>query len=168
MDNEILIRKYENTDYDSFLQLIKEFQRYIAATDSSEVCCEFDSAADVKKYADQSLDDVAKREGSLYFAETEGKIVGFVLGIIERNEKDTLYILTHKPGAHGWIGEVYVDSEYCKRGIARRLIDKIIADFKDKGCVNVRLYVMADNQIAISAYEKLGFRTRDLEMSRDI
>lgn len=168
MKEEILIRKYEDADYDSFLRIIEDFQRYIAATDTSEVCCEFDSAADVKKYADQSLKDVAEREGVIYFAEIDGKIVGFILGIVERNEKDTLYILTHKSGAHGWIGEVYVDSEYRKRGIARRLIDKIITDFKEKGCVNVRLYVMADNQIAISAYEKLGFSTRDLEMSKDI
>ncbi|MEI7792850.1 MAG: GNAT family N-acetyltransferase [Candidatus Berkelbacteria bacterium] len=166
--DEILIREYENADYDAFLQIIEEFQRYIAKTDSRGVCCDFRSLEDVKKYADQSLRDVAEREGAIYFAEIDDKIAGFILGIVERNEKDTLYILTHKPGAHGWIGEVFVSPEFRKQGIARKLIDKITADFKTKGCVNVRLYVMADNKLAISAYENLGFQTRDLEMSKDI
>lgn len=166
--NEIQIRKYEEADYHAFVKIIAEFQQYIAKTDSSGICCEFGSKEDVKKYADQSLKDVAEREGSIYFAEIDGKIVGFVLGIVERNEKDTLYILTHKSGAHGWIGEVFVLPEFRKQGIARKLIDRITSDFKSKGCVNVRLYVMADNKLAISAYENLGFLTRDCEMSKDI
>ena len=168
MSKDITIRKYDDVDYPEFLQIIEEFQQYIAKTDSRGVCCDFKSKEDVKKYADQSLKDVAEREGVTYFAEIEGKIVGFVLGIVERNEKDTLYILTHKPGAHGWIGEVFVLPEFRKQGIARKLIDKITSDFKNKGCVNARLYVMADNKLAISAYENLGFRTRDFEMSKDI
>jgi len=168
MLSNLKIRKYENADYDAFLQIIEEFQRYIAKTDSRGVCRDFKSLEDVKKYADQSLKDVAEREGAIYFAEIDGKIAGFILGIVERNEKDTLYILTHKPGAHGWIGEVFVSPEFRKQGIARKLIDKIAADFKTKVCVNVRLYVMADNKLAISAYENIGFQTRDLEMSKDI
>jgi ribosomal protein S18 acetylase RimI-like enzyme len=166
--NEIRIRKYADNDYNAFLQIIEEFQRYITKTDTRGICCDFKSEEDVKKYADQSLKDVAEREGSIYFAEVSGKIVGFVLGIVERNEKDTLYILTHKPGSHGWIGEVFVLPEFRKQGIARKLIDRITSDFKAKGCVNARLYVMADNKLAISAYENLGFETRDLEMSKDI
>lgn len=166
--NDIKIRKYGETDYDAFLQIIAEFQQYIAKTDTRGICCDFKSEEDVKKYADQSLKDVAEREGSLYFAEINGKIAGFILGIIERNEKDTLYILTHKPGAHGWIGEVFVGPAYRNQGIARKLMDRVISDFKAKGCVNARLYVMADNKLAISAYENLGFEIRDFEMAKDI
>ncbi len=51
-----------------------------------------------------------------------------------------------------------VDKEYRSRGIARKLINYVLADLKRKGARVVQLYVANDNTPARKLYESLGFK----------
>lgn len=163
---EIKIRKFSDSDYNKIVCLVDDFQNYIVSIDQKKIVKPFDSKEDCKKYLDQLIDDTAKKKGAFYIAESQGEIVGFIQGIIDDNE-DTLYSLSHKSGAHGWIGEVYVDSSYRGQGIARLLIDKIILYFKEMNCSGVRLSIMANNENAHNVYSKIGFYERGIEMAID-
>ena len=164
----VKIRKYKGSDYKVVVDLINEFNNYIAATDSRGHCRQFSNRDEATAYFDQGLKDVAEKEGIIYVAETAGKITGFVLGIIDRHNNDRLYTLSHHSRDHGWVGELYIKPEYRKQGIARELIETISTYFKANGCVNIRLLVMADNTLARDAYEKMGFDERDLELAKEL
>lgn len=67
----------------------------------------------------------------------------------------------------GFIYELFVLEEFRGNGISKRLIEKSIEHFKQKGYSEVRLSVFAGNQ-AIKLYEKLGFTDRTITMSLPI
>lgn len=164
----INIRQFNQNDFDETIGLIIDFQNYIAAKDRKSNCTPFQSQKEAGAYLRQLLDDVARREGRFFVAEDNGQLVGFIQGIIDRHTDDTLYVLSHKPGAHGWIGELYVKQEYRGQGIAKKLISNLAKYFRENGCISMRLSVLADNELAIGVYEKIGFETRDLELAIDL
>ncbi len=161
---EIKIRQYCDDDFEQVFRLIDDFQNLMVEIDTRKISKPFDSLDCCKKYLNQLLMDCAEREGIFYLALDNEKIIGFVQGIIDRHKDDTIYTLTHTPGAHGWIGELYIEPEYREQGIGKQLIEEIAEYFKENGCVNVRLNAMSDNIKAIAAYEKLGFVLRNVEM----
>ena len=165
---KISINDYKESDFSHLVTLVNEFQDYISAADSKKTCRRFHNQSEAETYTKQMLQDVTEREGVCYIATTEEQVIGFILGVIDRHKDDPLYILSHHTGDHGWIGEVYVRPEYRGQGAARLLIEKISEYFKAKGCTNIRLSVLADNQLARKAYDKIGFTERDIELSKDL
>ncbi len=65
---------------------------------------------------------------------------------------------------HGYLGFMYVDELYRGMGINRLLTDKLIVWGKERGLSDFYLDVYADNQPALKAYEKSGFKTSMIEM----
>lgn len=163
----ILIRDYIDSDFNVISRMIDQFQRHVVEIAEYRLPKLFDSQEDREKYLKQLLKDSTEKNGKFYIAEIEGEIAGFLQGIIDQNTSDSLYCLTHEPGAHGWIGELYVDEKYRGQGIAKSLINKINDYFKKQGCIGVRLSVLASNSVARKVYKKIGFTERDVEMAID-
>lgn len=163
-DNKITIREYQERDLEQIIKLMIDFQEYIVSIDNMGIAKQFDNESDCRKYVEELLKDSAEREGVFYVALDLDIIVGFVQGIIDRHTNDLIYSLSHRPGDHGWIGELYVDTEYRGRGVARQLVETISSFFNNKGCVNVRLNAMAENKSALKVHEKLGFIVRNVEL----
>jgi ribosomal protein S18 acetylase RimI-like enzyme len=126
------------------------------------------STKEGRTYTEQLLKDVTDLEGVVYVAEEDGQIKGFIQGIVARHASDSLYALSHVAGDHAWIGELYVQPEIRAQGIGKILVEKIGEYFKTKGCVSCRLSVIASNKRAITFYENIGFKIRDLEMTIDL
>ena len=162
------IRDFRDNDFEHLTSLVNDFENYLVDVDAKQIRKPFDSLADCKKYVSQLIADRDEREGAFLVAEENGKIVGFVQGIIDRNDSDLLYTLTHKRGIHGWIGLLFVSLEFRSKGIAKALIDGIILYFKQRDCTEVNLHVSADNMLARAVYSKYGFAERDLEMAIDL
>ncbi len=80
-------------------------------------------------------------------AEAEGKIVGYVIGVL-------------RWGATGHILAISTDPPYQRQGIALALMDDIISRLRAKGAKLVRLEVRKSNVGAQQFYLKLGFRQR--------
>lgn len=88
-------------------------------------------------------------------AETEGKIVGTVLGGFD--------------GRRGYIYHLAVERTLWKRGIGRMLMEELEKRFKRLGAQKVHLMIYVEND-AVGFYEGLGYVKRDdIEiMSKDL
>jgi GNAT superfamily N-acetyltransferase len=61
---------------------------------------------------------------------------------------------------------MYVEPEYRGKGINGTLIKKLISWAKSKNIHEIQLDVYAENDSALKAYEKLGFKPDLLKMRR--
>lgn len=77
----------------------------------------------------------------------DGKVVGFILGTS---------MLFHY-GRTFEINDLAVDPAYQRRGIAKKLLKRCLADMKAKGIVGVHL-ITAGEGILPAFYEKYGFK----------
>jgi len=80
-------------------------------------------------------------------AELEGKVVGYVCGVIERREQ----VLGH-------IFSIAVHPEYRRMRIGTALMIEAINMLKRRGAQKIYLECRVSNIAAIKLYEKLGFR----------
>lgn len=81
------------------------------------------------------------KEGKMYVFEVKGKVVGYINFV--------------KAGDEVHITNVAVHPGWRRRGIGRRLLERVIFENPDSYFV---LEVRVSNKPAISLYEKLGFR----------
>ena len=77
----------------------------------------------------------------------DGKVVGFILGTS---------MLFHY-GRTFEINDLAVDPAYQRRGIAKMLLERCLADMKARGIVGVHL-ITAGEGILLAFYEKYGFK----------
>lgn len=80
----------------------------------------------------------------------DGKVVGFILGTS---------MLFHY-GRTFEINDLAVDPEYQRRGIAKELLEKCLADIKAQGMVGVHL-ITAGEGVLPEFYAKYGFKKED-------
>jgi ribosomal-protein-alanine N-acetyltransferase len=81
-------------------------------------------------------------------AKLDKEIVGYAIG---EKDKDS-----------GLIISVAVKKEWRRRGIGKRLIEKLLENFKKEGMKIVFLHVREENREAINFYQALGFRIIEL------
>jgi ribosomal-protein-alanine N-acetyltransferase len=81
-------------------------------------------------------------------AKLGGEIVGYAIG---EKDKDS-----------GLIVSVAVKKEWRRRGIGRKLIEKLLENFKKEGMKIVFLHVREENREAINFYQALGFKIIEL------
>ena len=166
--SEIEIREYKQNDYDQLAVLTLYFQRYLVEIDRFKQRKYFEDQGQAEKYLDQSIKDVEEREGAIFLATLDDKIVGFVQGIVNRHENATMYHLSFKPETDGWIGELFVDPESRGQKVATKLIEAISQYFRSKNCHRIHLYVAADNHLARQVYEKLEFKEKEIELTKKL
>lgn len=77
----------------------------------------------------------------------DGKVVGFILGTS---------MLFHY-GRTFEINDLAVDPEYQRRGIAKELLEKCLADIKEQGMAGVHLITAAEGVLP-ELYTKYGFK----------
>jgi ribosomal-protein-alanine N-acetyltransferase len=81
-------------------------------------------------------------------AKLGGEIVGYAVG---EKDKDS-----------GLIVSVAVKKEWRRKGIGRKLIEKLLENFKKEGMKIVFLHVREENRGAINFYQALGFKIIEL------
>ena len=96
------------------------------------------------------LTTAVERDGNVtFFAEVDGALVGMAGAGWSGKAK-----LRHVAEVYG----VYVAPEIRGRGIARRLMDRLLDELRSMGQIEkVSLGVTSDNAAAVRIYEKLGF-----------
>lgn len=101
--------------------------------------------------AEQLLDELAAADTRFYFAETDGKIAGY----LKVNFGDSQTELKDSNALE--IERIYVLKEYHGKGVAQVLYARAIETAKILNCHYVWLGVWEQNQRAISFYRKNGF-----------
>ena len=87
----------------------------------------------------------------IFVAEEAGEIVGLLAGRISDNGPIIL------PEKIGYISIIVVLSRYRRKGIAKRLWEKLNEWFLSKGIEEVQLYVVPDNDEARGFWQDCGF-----------
>lgn len=103
------------------------------------------------------------REGKLYVAELDNRIVGYIFfyfwtagGPCSRIRKMVS------------IDDIGVDEVLRNQGIGKRMMADLRELAKDCGCAAVNLYVDAPNENAIAFYQKCGFHIRNHGMTLNL
>jgi ribosomal protein S18 acetylase RimI-like enzyme len=113
-------------------------------------------------YARYFRSELESEEAVLLVAEDHGKIVGYAYGRREpRSYNDLL-------DACGKLHDVYVDESARGRGAGEALVREIFKRLREKGAPRVLLLTAVQNQAAQRLFERLGFRTTMLEMTREL
>ena len=77
-------------------------------------------------------------------------------------EKPARHFLDHKN--YAYFGFMYTDPDYRGRGINGKIMNGLQKWATSVGLVEIRLHVYSENEPAIRAYEKFGFKQHMVEM----
>ncbi|NNE99017.1 MAG: GNAT family N-acetyltransferase [Pyrinomonadaceae bacterium] len=105
---------------------------------------------------------IASEKSRVLIAEANGIAVGCGFARIEENKPKFI------ERRHGYIGLVYVKEEFRRRGIAENILETLFDWLKERDVWEAMLKVYNDNDAAIKAYEKIGFRTGLIEMKMSL
>ena len=64
-------------------------------------------------------------------------------------------------GNKGWIEDVVVDKNYRRKGIGRKLMEKLINEGKAKNLTEILLFTENEKKPAINLYRSLGFNVEE-------
>ena len=108
----------------------------------------------ISKYIPEWL---AKEDHFIYIAEDNNKDIGYIFGWKE-------YVSEAYRNAYvGYICDCYVDEKQRGKGIAKKLVDRLLKQFKDIGLKEAKLIVLKDSP-AVQVWNKLGFKEEYTEM----
>ncbi|HEU4583176.1 MAG TPA: GNAT family N-acetyltransferase [Polyangiaceae bacterium] len=107
--------------------------------------------ADVVAWLQKRLSEEATH---VWMAEDRGMLAGYALAT-RREREETSYSLRRQ-----WceIDEVFVDTPYRRRGVARVLMARVIAHARELGLDSIELATWAFNEHAHAAFSRLGFQ----------
>ena len=137
---DITITLLEKNDYQSYLQLMKQF-RPINQDISFEKFCE--------------LHDKIFTSSEIYVARFDNKIIGSVTIIFEQKFINNCALYSH-------IEDVIVDENYRKLGIGSKLLEYVKNVSKDKNCFKITLACSKDVSLF---YLNNDFEERGINMS---
>ena len=104
-------------------------------------------------YLDWMLRQAAEG-GAVLVAETDGMVIGFVAGWIERTDS---IAETADSNRVGYISDICVLPSHPGQGIAGQLLDNISKQLGAAGVTRIRIGSLADNRSARASYERAGF-----------
>lgn len=116
---------------------------------------------DAKAYIDQLLSMLQRESGSLFVAEENDALLGFVAGSIPEDAED---LLDHYPAKEGKLHELVVFEAHREKGIGRLLMEKLEEQLRSQGCEYIRVGCFVPNTGARAFYEKCGYTDRYVEM----
>lgn len=119
------------------------------------------SEANADTYVKSVREDLAEKQGFLLVAKSRSKLVGFIYATISSRPVEITRTI-------GSINDLYVLPEYRGRGMGRKLMAECLSKLKDAKVEVVYIRVLVENKIAISLYEKLGFKVYNYGMMKQL
>ncbi|SDX61040.1 GNAT family N-acetyltransferase [Marinobacter mobilis] len=118
-----------------------------------------------------------KREGAYYYDIEKlisdhdsrlvvGEISGFIVATGYVQVRRSKPALDHD--SHGYLGFMYVKEEYRGLGLNKVILQDLVSWGQRRGLTDFYLDVYAENNSAVRAYEKFGFRGSLLEMKLNL
>ena len=101
---------------------------------------------------------IADDSAEVLVAELDGQLIGSGFARL----KESRHYL--RDGYHAYLGFMYIDPNHRGKGVNQLIVKKLIDWSKNKGMKSVCLTVFEDNEAAIKAYNKVGFRKQFVEM----
>jgi len=134
----MLLRLINNNDYESYLQLIKEFRN----TDFSQT-------------AFNIILEKIRNYSEIWVVEEDGNLIGSGKIIFEDK-------FIYNISCVGHIEEIIVSEKHRNKGIGKKIIDKLKESAKNRGCYKVILVCSDD---VVDFYLKCGMEVRGHHLS---
>ena len=145
-----MIRLVTPEDAPAIAQLWTSLVAYHQELDSALPGAAPNGAGRYTKRLLQHLDD---NNTCALVAEEDGRVVGYILGMIVDLLPD---VFAQEPG--GFLADIYVDAEYRRQGIGRALVDALVAWFAEMGVNHFDWHVSARNPDALAFWRSIGGR----------
>lgn len=95
-------------------------------------------------------------------AKLDGQLVGYAYARLEPRDWNALL------DAHGALHDIYVAESARRRGVAKRLLERVAAELKARGAPRVVLHTAVKNRGAQKLFASVGFRKTMLEMTCEL
>lgn len=119
----------------------------------------FDVTLDADPITYYDLGELIQNDNALVVvAETNGTVIASGFALV----KPAKHYLDHDHFAY--LGFMYTRPEYRGKGVNARIVERLKQWSYAKGLKEIRLTVYNDNQSAIKAYEKVGFKKHIITM----
>jgi ribosomal protein S18 acetylase RimI-like enzyme len=158
-----LIRKSTPSDKEAIIKLFFEFGNYLADLDNNALKLLIVPDNYGPEFYKRMVDDVEKKQGVIFTAEIEGKVIGFIAGVIIEvgGNPDEIDCTPHRLGR---VTFLFISNEHRGQGLGRKLLVIITNYFRKKNCYKVNIEVFAPNQNAYGFYKKLGYIDRNYDV----
>ena len=157
MDGEVVIRPARRSDRAQAAELWTEMIDYHARISTIDFRRVPDARRIWMRFFDKHL---GSRNKKAWVAERNGKVVGLVMGSIEK--RPPVFRLKHR----GHLEEMAVTASERRKGIGTLLLREYLAWARKKGVPWVTLEAVPENRIGVPFWEKKGFRTVMIHMRR--
>ena len=147
----IEINKAQLKDVEEIVKLRKKLYEFYAKIDEKEYGLKKNAFELLKKETKKNL---KSNKYVSYVAKKEGKIVGFVQGVIKNNYP--IFKLKKK----GRIGEIFKIEKYRSKKIGPKLVNQVLEIFKKKNLRYVDVVADVRNNISLNFWQKQRFRSK--------
>ena len=152
-----------NCRYDKEIKdLFVELQEYIASIDKEGF--NIVTANYGEEYFKKTFQEIEKHNGKMFLFEENGKIVGLVVGLIHEESFECGF---HAP-KRGEITELVVSKNCRAKGYGKQLLNEMEKHLQKQGCNNIFIGVFGYNNHAIEFYERNGYHTRFIDMTKNL
>lgn len=158
------IIEFEEKYRNQVTHLLVELQSYLAEIDDEKV--QIVNAEFRNNYLDYVLDTVKFDNGKIYLAVENNEPIGLIAGTIEQKDRED-ELCTNLP-VRGVVTELVVSQNNRGKGVGKELFSTMETYFKIMNCEFVSVNVFALNKTAISFYQRLGYKERNIEMIRKL
>jgi ribosomal protein S18 acetylase RimI-like enzyme len=115
-----------------------------------------------KHYCNYLEVDLTRINRVIFIALENKKILGMVLGQYFRP------LPISKFNKKGYISNLYVHKDYRKRGIGKKLVNRLMRWFKENAVHYISLEIHVKNRVAQKLYKDLGFEDYTIKLTRRI
>ncbi len=152
----VTIRPVEPRDQEAVARMWQALSEYHVALDTRMPVM---AAGAPQAYASRLMDVRDDPSTCALVAETDGVVVGYVLGAVIDLTPD---LFEHEDV--GFIADIYVEPDYRRRGIGRQLFQAVCEWFAQRGVRHIEWQVAVANQEARRFWEAVGGRALTMRM----
>ena len=161
---KITFQNYKESNFDDLKLCLEKLQDFVVELDPLKRLRRPSTFG--KKYTQNLVKKISKQNGEIILAKDKKKIVGFVVGVIEKQPKSDL--LECIPTKSGRVSELFVSDKYRGCGIGKQLMQRMEKYFKSKKCDVIRIEVFAPNIDAHKFYQQMGYDDRAIHLIKKI
>ena len=158
-----MIIEYNSKYNEEIKDLLVELQEHIVNIDKLKYNIITDKYRE--DYFKETMNEVTKYQGKIYLYQEDNRIIALIIGLINNEEEHQSGFTCPKRGR---ITELVVSKNTRSKGIGTLLLNKMTEYLKNENCKDILIGVFGYNEQAIKFYEKNGYHTRMIEMTKKI
>jgi GNAT superfamily N-acetyltransferase len=155
-----MIRAYQLQDQAQVEQCIIELQDFERSLEPDRV----EGRIIAQRYLQELLTTCEQKRGSIFVAEVDGAVIGFVCLWLEQEPESYLTSLA----GYAYISDLVVLPAYRQQGYGIALLQRAEAFALEQGAAALRINVLAKNGAAHAAYRKAGFRAYEISLLKPL